>query len=107
MLSSNHSRFRQINRALHRWSDRRRLNGPGRKNGWTGVNHMANRNREELADFRIEMILRALEGLEYGTLHIVVHESQITQIERTEKTRFPLERAAALKSSTRQAGRGS
>ena len=29
---------------------------------------MANRNREELADFRIEMILRALEGLEYGTL---------------------------------------
>ncbi|MCG6197439.1 YezD family protein, partial [Anoxybacillus sp. LAT_38] len=44
---------------------------------------MVNRNHEELADSRIEMILRALEGLEYGTLHIVVHESQITQIERT------------------------
>jgi hypothetical protein len=107
MLSSNYCRFRHVNRAALTSLGWQAAAGRDRegKNGWTGVNHMVNRNHEELADSRIEMILRALEGLEYGTLHIVVHESQITQIERTEKTRFPLERAA-VKSNTRQAGRG-
>ena len=38
-------------------------------------------------------ILRALEGLEYGTVQIVVHDSQVIQIDRTEKHRFPLEKA--------------
>lgn len=40
----------------------------------------------------IERIVRALEGLEYGSVQIVVHDSVITQIERTEKQRFPLEK---------------
>lgn len=42
-------------------------------------------------DHRIQTILKYLEGLEYGSLLIVVHDSQITQIEKTEKKRFPLE----------------
>ncbi|WP_241254670.1 YezD family protein [Brevibacillus sp. SYP-B805] len=41
----------------------------------------------------IGRILRALQGLEYGSVQIVVHDSKITQIERTEKHRFPLEKS--------------
>ncbi len=41
----------------------------------------------------VQRILRALEGLEYGSVQIVVHDSQITQIERVEKQRFPLEKS--------------
>lgn len=44
-------------------------------------------------------ILRALEGLEFGSVQIVVHDSQVTQIDRTEKHRFPLEKAQAKKST--------
>ncbi|MEJ8548787.1 YezD family protein [Brevibacillus borstelensis] len=58
---------------------------------------MANKGHGKGFDTRLEMILEALEGLEYGTLNIIVHESQITQIERTEKKRFPLEKTAASK----------
>jgi hypothetical protein len=39
----------------------------------------------------LQCIARALEGLEYGSVLITVHDSQITQIERVEKQRFPLE----------------
>jgi len=37
----------------------------------------------------IEKIVNLLEGLEFGTVQIVVHDSQITQIDRLEKYRFP------------------
>ncbi|GAB7389023.1 YezD family protein [Bacillaceae bacterium] len=40
----------------------------------------------------IERIIRSLEGLEYGSVQIIVHDSQITQIERLEKFRYPLEK---------------
>jgi hypothetical protein len=53
---------------------------------------MSKKTVHEVNDSRLQTILEALEGLEYGTLHIIVHDSQITQIERTEKKRFPLER---------------
>jgi hypothetical protein len=35
-------------------------------------------------------IAKQLAGLRYGSLEIVVHEGVVTQIERREKTRFPL-----------------
>ena len=38
----------------------------------------------------IEQILHALEGLEYGSVNITVHDAQITQIDRIEKHRFTL-----------------
>ncbi|MFM1655117.1 YezD family protein [Brevibacillus sp. B_LB10_24] len=41
-------------------------------------------------------IVRALQGLEYGSVQIVVHDSKITQIERTEKHRFPLEKTSSV-----------
>ncbi len=34
-------------------------------------------------------ILRAIEGLRYGSLEIVVHDGRVTQIEKREKVRFP------------------
>ncbi|OUM86817.1 MAG: DUF2292 domain-containing protein [Bacillus thermozeamaize] len=40
----------------------------------------------------LERIIRSLEGLEYGSVQIIVHDSQITQIERLEKFRYPLEK---------------
>ncbi|TKC18391.1 YezD family protein [Robertmurraya kyonggiensis] len=37
----------------------------------------------------LEKIVSLLEGLEFGTVQITVHDSQITQIDRLEKYRFP------------------
>ncbi|MDI3257907.1 MAG: YezD family protein [Kyrpidia sp.] len=37
----------------------------------------------------LHRIMEALEGLEYGSVQIIVHDAQIVQIERTEKRRFP------------------
>lgn len=39
----------------------------------------------------MEKIASLLEGLEFGTIQITVHDSQITLIERLEKHRFPLQ----------------
>lgn len=38
----------------------------------------------------IEKIKSILESLEYGTVQISVHDSQVTQIEKVEKHRLPL-----------------
>jgi hypothetical protein len=61
---------------------------------------MTQTNVHWINDPRIETILKALEGLEYGSLQITVHESQITQIDRTEKKRFPLERLQPSKQTS-------
>ncbi|WP_134682733.1 YezD family protein [Brevibacillus migulae] len=50
-------------------------------------------NARDTREEWLQRIVRALEGLEYGSVQIVVHDSQITQIERLEKHRFPLEKA--------------
>jgi hypothetical protein len=42
----------------------------------------------------IEFILQALEEIEYGSLVITIHDSKITQVEKTVKNRFPLESKA-------------
>jgi hypothetical protein len=38
----------------------------------------------------IEKIKLILESLEYGTVQISVHDSQVTQIDKVEKHRLPL-----------------
>ncbi|HEX9135839.1 MAG TPA: YezD family protein [Nitrospirota bacterium] len=35
-----------------------------------------------------QAILRALRGLRFGSIEIIVHDSKVVQIERKEKTRF-------------------
>ncbi|TDF99682.1 YezD family protein [Paenibacillus piri] len=40
-----------------------------------------------------QRILNSVNGLEYGTVQIVVHDGRIVQIERTERKRFESEAA--------------
>ncbi|MGZ4161910.1 MAG: YezD family protein [Neobacillus sp.] len=37
---------------------------------------------------KINFILSTLKNMEYGSVNITVHEGTITQIDKTEKTRF-------------------
>ena len=36
----------------------------------------------------LELVREKVEGLRFGVVQIVVHDSRVTQIERTEKTRL-------------------
>lgn len=40
----------------------------------------------------IDKIVSFLENIEYGTVQITVHDSQVTQIEKGEKYRFNLKK---------------
>jgi hypothetical protein len=51
--------------------------------------------KQHLDQTVMEKITSLLEGLEYGTVQITVHDSQITQIDRLEKYRFPLKGKSA------------
>ena len=42
----------------------------------------------EIDELWNERITSALNGMEYGSVQIVVHEGRIVQIERTERKRF-------------------
>ncbi|MET1030977.1 YezD family protein [Domibacillus tundrae] len=44
----------------------------------------------------IERIVKSLKGIEYGSVEIVIHDSQITQIDRLENHRFPLKKNQAF-----------
>jgi hypothetical protein len=35
-----------------------------------------------------DRIVQSIDGLEYGTVQIVIHDGKIVQIERTERKRF-------------------
>ncbi|KKI90509.1 hypothetical protein WQ54_21435 [Bacillus sp. SA1-12] len=41
----------------------------------------------------IEKIVSFLENIEYGTVQITVHDSQVTQIEKGEKYRFAMKKS--------------
>ncbi|OXM87801.1 YezD family protein [Paenibacillus rigui] len=47
----------------------------------------------EVDDIWSKRILNSVNGLEYGTVQIVVHDGRIVQIERTERKRFESEAA--------------
>jgi hypothetical protein len=46
----------------------------------------------------MEKIASLLEGLEFGTVQITVHDSQITQIDRLEKHRLPVQNKTSVTS---------
>jgi hypothetical protein len=52
----------------------------------------------------IEKIASLLEGLEFGTVQITVHDSQITQIDRVEKYRFPLQKKTSQQIANKKIG---
>lgn len=43
-----------------------------------------------VTDRKLKNIIEAIERLEYGSLNITVHDGEITQVDITEKNRFPL-----------------
>ena len=43
----------------------------------------------------LDIVRQKVESLRYGVVQIVVHDGQVTQIERTEKTRLPGQREVA------------
>jgi hypothetical protein len=45
----------------------------------------------EIDDLWSKRIIQSLNGLEYGTVQIIVHDGKIVQIERTERSRFEQE----------------
>ncbi len=50
-------------------------------------------SEKRIDDQWIERIVQSLKGIEYGSVEIVIHDSQITQIDRLEKQRFPLKKS--------------
>jgi hypothetical protein len=60
----------------------------------------------------LERIAGLLDDMEFGSLHIVVHEGQIVQMERTERKRFENGNArysgdtGSRRTDTRSVGRG-
>jgi hypothetical protein len=42
------------------------------------------------SDDLVQRVLRAIEGIHYGAVEIVIHDSRVVQIERREKLRFDL-----------------
>jgi hypothetical protein len=44
------------------------------------------------SDENLTHILSALQGIRYGSIEIIIHDSRVVQIERKEKLRFERER---------------
>ncbi|NHN30623.1 YezD family protein [Paenibacillus agricola] len=42
----------------------------------------------EVDELWVQRIIGSVNGLEYGTVQIVIHDGRIVQIERTERKRF-------------------
>ncbi len=53
----------------------------------------------DLSNHIQEEIFKAIQSLRYGSVEVVVHDSQIVQIERKEKVRFAGQRAATPSSA--------
>lgn len=51
-----------------------------------------------------EIVNEQVSSLRFGVVQIVVHESRVVQIEKTEKVRFPETQALNKNSSHRSAG---
>ena len=49
----------------------------------------------------LEKVKVLLESLEYGTIQITVHDSQVTQIDKLEKHRLPLQKSSLHKGERR------
>lgn len=44
-------------------------------------------------DAKLRYIIKKIEELDYGTVQITVHDNEITQIESTEKKRYPVRKS--------------
>jgi len=60
---------------------------PFRTNALTKGELVPHNNNESSADW-LELVRQNVQSLRFGVVQIVVHDSRVTQIERTEKTRL-------------------
>ena len=51
-----------------------------------------------IEESKVEHIISSLKDLQYGSIVITVHDGEITQIDTTEKKRFPILKSHNLKS---------
>lgn len=51
----------------------------------------------KLEETKIEHILTSVKELQYGSIVITIHDGEITQVETTEKKRFPMLKRSNLK----------
>ena len=51
----------------------------------------------KLDEIKVEHILSSVQNLQYGSIHITIHDGEIIQVETTEKKRFPLLKSSKLK----------
>lgn len=51
--------------------------------------------KEHIEEEEIRYILSTLNQMEYGSLNITVHDGDITQVDITQKKRFPLHKKVA------------
>jgi hypothetical protein len=47
------------------------------------------KSKQQSASAWLQMVQQQVESLQFGVVQIVVHESRVVQIERTEKLRLP------------------
>ncbi|ASS93493.1 MULTISPECIES: YezD family protein [Peribacillus] len=52
---------------------------------------------EKKEELKIRHIISSLEDLQYGSVIITIHDGEITQVDTTEKKRFPLAKSRAVK----------
>ena len=50
-----------------------------------------------IEESKVEHIISSLKNLQYGSIVITVHDGEITQIDTTEKKRFPILKSQNLK----------
>lgn len=55
----------------------------------------------EIADVWVKRIKDQVEGLQYGTVQITIHNGQIVQIDRTERSRYDVAKTVPVTKSKR------
>jgi hypothetical protein len=61
---------------------------------------LSHNSLETAAPEWLQLVRGKVESLRYGVVQIVVHDNQVTQIERTEKTRFDSAKTEILRPHT-------
>ena len=51
----------------------------------------------KLEEEKVEQILSSVQNLQFGSIVITIHDGEITQVETTEKKRFPMLKRSNLK----------
>lgn len=56
--------------------------------------------KERIDEEKVRYILSTLNEMEYGNVNITVHDGDITQVDITQKKRFPIQKKVAANKSS-------